>query len=71
MTNLPLASLSIRAAVNQTIMLSLAVVVVASLIGAKGLDEDVFEALQHANVGQGVLEGFCILFCAIILDRIV
>ncbi len=68
---LPLAALSIRAGVNQTIMLSLAMVVVASLIGAKGLGEDVLEALQYANVGQGILAGFAILFCAMMLDRIV
>jgi|TARA_B110000967_G_scaffold140240_1_gene143218 glycine betaine/proline transport system permease protein len=69
--DLPLASPSIRAGVNQTIMLSLAMVVVASLIGAKGLGEDVLEALQYANVGQGILAGFAILFCAMMLDRIV
>ena len=69
--DLPLASPSIRAGINQTIMLSLAIVVVASLIGAKGLGEDVLEALQYANVGQGILAGFAILFCAMILDRIV
>lgn len=69
--DLPLAAPSIRAGINQTIMLSLAMVVVASLIGAKGLGEDVLEALQYANVGQGILAGFCILFCAMILDRIV
>jgi len=69
--DLPLASQSIRAGINQTIMLSLAMVVVASLIGAKGLGEDVLEALQYANVGQGILAGFAILFCAMILDRIV
>jgi glycine betaine/proline transport system permease protein len=69
--DLPLAAPSIRAGVNQTIMLSLAMVVVASLIGAKGLGEDVLEALQYANVGQGILAGFAILFCAMMLDRIV
>jgi len=69
--DLPLAAPSIRAGINQTIMLSLAMVVVASLIGAKGLGEDVLEALQYANVGQGILAGFSILFCAMILDRIV
>ena len=69
--DLPLAAPSILAGVNQTIMLSLAMVVVASLIGAKGLGEDVLEALQYANVGQGILAGFSILFCAMILDRIV
>ena len=67
----PHDSPSIRAAVNQTIMSSLAMVIVASLIGAKGFGEDVLEVRQHANDGQGVLEGFSILFCAIILDRIV
>ena len=69
--DLPLASPSIRAGINQTIMLSLAMVVVASLIGAKGLGEDVLESLQYSNVGQGILAGFAILFCAMILDRIV
>ena len=44
-------------------MLSLAMVVVASLIGAKGLGQDVLEALQYANVGQGILAGVAILFC--------
>ena len=68
---LPLANPSIRAGVNQTIMLSFAMVVVASLIGAKGLGEDVLEVLQYTNVGQGILAGFAVLFCAMILDRIV
>lgn len=68
--DLPLAAPSILAGVNQTIMLSLAMVVVASLIGAKGLGEDVLEALQYASVGQGILAGFAILFCAMILDRV-
>ncbi len=69
--DLPLAAPSILAGVNQTIMLSLAMVVVASLIGARGLGEDVLEALQYSSVGQGILAGFCILFCAMILNRIV
>ena len=46
-------------------------VVVVSRIGAKGLGEDVLETLQHANVGWGILAGFAILFCAMILDQIV
>jgi glycine betaine/proline transport system permease protein len=66
-----LASPPIPANVHQTIILSIAVVVVASLIGAKGLGADDLEALQYANVGQGILAGFAILFCAMILDRIV
>lgn len=69
--DLPLAAKTIMAGVNQTILLSLAMVVVASLIGAKGLGEDVLEALQFASEGQGILAGLAILFCALILDRIV
>ncbi|WFE91772.1 ABC transporter permease subunit [Roseibium porphyridii] len=69
--DLPLARRTIMAGVNQTILLSLAMVVVASLIGAKGLGEDVLEALQYAAAGQGILAGLAILFCALILDRIV
>ena len=62
---------TILAGVNQTVMLSLAMVVFASLIGAKGLGQDVLEALQYANVGQGILAGVAILFCALILDRVI
>ncbi len=69
--DLPLAAPSIRTGMNQTILLSLLTVVVASLIGAKGLGEDVLEALQYASVGQGILAGFAILFIAMILDRII
>ncbi len=68
---LPLAAKTIMAGVNQTIPLSLAMVVVASLIGAKGLGEDVLEALQFADAGQGLLAGLAILFCTLISDRIV
>ena len=46
-------------------------VVVASLIGAKGLGQDVLEALQYANVGQGITSGVAILFVALMLDRVV
>lgn len=69
--DLPLAAPSIMAGINQTILLSLAMVVIASLIGAKGLGEDVLEALQYASEGQGILAGLAILFCAMILDRII
>lgn len=69
--DLPLAAPSIMAGINQTILLSLAMVVIASLIGAEGLGEDVLEALQYASEGQGILAGLAILFCAMILDRII
>ena len=59
---LPLVSPSIRAAVDQTITLRLAMVFVTSLIGAKRLGEDVLQALLYANDGLGVLVGFAIFF---------
>ncbi len=69
--DLPLAMPSIMAGVNQTILMCLSMVVVASLIGAKGLGEEVLDALTYANEGKGVLAGIAILLCAMILDRIV
>jgi len=45
--------------------------VIAALIGAKGLGFDVLVALQYAAKGQGVLAGLAILFCAMVIDRIV
>ena len=69
--DIPLAMPSIMAGVNQTLLMCLSMVVIASLIGAKGLGEDVLSALQYAAVGQGILAGFAILMCAIVLDRIV
>ena len=46
-------------------------VFVASLFGVRRLGEGVLEAFQYANVGQGILAGFAILFCAMTLDRAV
>ncbi len=69
--DLPLAKPSIMTGVNQTILMCLSMVVIASLIGAKGLGEDVLDALSYANEGKGLLAGMAILFCAMILDRIV
>jgi glycine betaine/proline transport system permease protein len=57
--------------INQTIMMSLSMVVVAALIGAGGLGYDVLFALQHIETGKGMLAGIAIVFCAMILDRII
>ena len=67
---LPLAMPSIMAGVNQTILMSLSMVVIASLIGAEGLGALILEALQYAAKGQGLLGGLAILFCAMVIDRI-
>ena len=69
--DLPLAIPSIMTGINQTILMCLSMVVIASLIGAKGLGEEVLDALTYANEGKGVLAGLAILFCAMVLDRIV
>lgn len=69
--DLPLAMPSIMTDINQTILMCLSMVVIASLIGAKGLGEDVLNALQYAAVGQGLLAGLAILLCAMVIDRIV
>ena len=67
----PLALPSIMTGINQTILFCLSAVVIASLIGAKGLGHDILVALQYAAKGQGVLAGLAILFCAMVIDRIV
>ncbi len=69
--DLPIARESIMAGVNQTLLMCLSMVVIASLIGAKGLGEDVLSALQYAAVGKGILAGLAILACAMVIDRIV
>lgn len=66
---LPLARPSIMAGVNQTIMLALSMVVIASMIGAPGLGRDVLSALQRADVGTGFVAGLSIVILAIIIDR--
>ena len=68
---LPLATPAIMTGVNQTILMCLSMVVIASLIGAKGLGQEVLTALQFVAKGQGILSGLAILFCAMMLDRIV
>jgi glycine betaine/proline transport system substrate-binding protein len=67
---LPLARPSIMAGVNQTIMLALSMVVVASMIGARGLGEQVLNGIQSLDVGQGLEAGIGIVILAFVLDRI-
>ncbi|EKN66923.1 glycine/betaine-binding protein precursor [Neobacillus bataviensis LMG 21833] len=67
---LPLATPTIMAGVNQSIMLALSMVVTASLVGAPGLGADVYRAVSQINVGQGFEAGLSIVIIAIILDRI-
>ena len=67
---LPLALPSIMAGVNQTIMLSLSMVVIAALIGAGGLGRPVVEGLNALRIGQAGIGGLAIVLLAIVLDRL-
>jgi len=67
---LPLALPSILLGVNQTIMMALGIVVIAALIGAGGLGQEVLAGLQRLRVGQALEAGLAIVVMAIIFDRI-
>jgi ABC-type proline/glycine betaine transport system ATPase subunit/ABC-type proline/glycine betaine transport system permease subunit len=68
---LPLARRSLLLGINQTIVMSLSMVVVAALIGAGGLGYDVMTALRNIKGGEGMLAGVAIVLCALIPDRII
>ena len=67
---IPLAVKTIMAGINQTLMLSLSMVVIAALIGAGGLGLTVYVALGRLDIGSAVIGGTGIVILAIILDRI-
>lgn len=67
---LPLALPTIMAGVNQTIMMALAMVVIASMIGVQGLGQPVLRAISNQYFTLGVFNGFAIVGIAIIFDRI-
>lgn len=67
---LPLALPSIMAGLNQTLMLSLSMVVIAALIGAEGLGLVVFTGIGRLDVGAAALGGIGIVLIAIVLDRV-
>ncbi len=67
---LPQARPSIMAGINQMVMLALSIVVVASMIGARGLGEQVLNGIQTQDVGQGLEAGLGIVILAFVLDRI-
>jgi len=67
---LPLAIPSIMVGINQTTMMALAMVVIASMIGAMGLGLEVLISINRIEVGRGFEAGFSIVLLAIIIDRI-
>ncbi len=67
---LPQALPTIMAGVNQTTMMALAMVVIASMVGAKGLGEQVLVAINRIDIALGFEAGISIVFLAVIIDRI-
>lgn len=67
---LPLALPSILQGINQATMMALAMVVIASMIGARGVGETVLLGLQRNDAGTGLVGGLVIVLLAIVLDRV-
>ncbi|KAB7610268.1 ABC transporter permease subunit [Amylibacter sp. SFDW26] len=67
---LPLAMPNIMAGLNQTIMMALSLVVIASLVSAPGLGVLVLRGIRNLELGVGLVAGFCIVMLAILLDRV-
>ncbi|MDG2416193.1 MAG: ABC transporter permease subunit [Pelagibacterales bacterium] len=66
---IPLALPSIMMGVNQTIMMALALVVLATFIGAQGLGSEIWVAIRKLDVGAAMEGGLCVLLMAIMFDR--
>ncbi|MGB4450361.1 MAG: ABC transporter permease subunit, partial [Tepidanaerobacteraceae bacterium] len=67
---LPQAMPTIMAGINQTTMLAMSMVVTSSMIGAKGLGENVIIAINRTDIAMGFNSGISIVFLAIIIDRL-
>ncbi len=67
---IPLAMPNIMAGVNQTIMMALALVVIASMVGVRGIGNEVLTAVTNQYLTKGVFNGFAIVVLAIIIDRV-
>ncbi|WFR62503.1 glycine betaine ABC transporter substrate-binding protein [Paenibacillus amylolyticus] len=66
---LPLALPTVMSGINQTIMLSLSMVVIASMIGAQGIGAEVYRAVTQLQIGKGFEAGLAVVVLAIVLDR--
>ncbi len=67
---IPMALPTIMAGINQTTMMALAMVTIASMVAAGGLGDNVLRALQKNQSGNGLIAGLAIVFLAIIIDRL-
>jgi glycine betaine/proline transport system permease protein len=67
---IPQAMPSIMTGVNQTIMMALSMIVIASLIGAPGLGLTILSSLGSVNIGDGIDAGICVIIVAYLLDQL-
>ncbi|VTM70804.1 Glycine betaine/L-proline transport system permease protein proW [Raoultella planticola] len=67
---LPAAQPSIMAGINQSIMMAMSMVIIASMVGAGGLGNDILSSIQQLEIGTGLQSGFVVVLIAILLDRL-
>ena len=68
---LPLALPEILLGINQTVMFALAMLVITALVGTRDLGQEVYVALAKADIGRGLVAGFCVAAIAMIADRLI
>lgn len=67
---IPQAMPTIMAGVNQTLMMAMSMVVTCSMIGARGLGNEVLIAVNRTEIGRGLVSGFSVVILAVLLDRL-
>jgi len=68
---MPIALPEILLGVNQTILMALSMVVIAALVGTRGLEQEILISLSKVNAGQGLTAGLCIAALAMVSDRLI
>ena len=68
---LPIALPEIMLGINQTILLSLSMIIICAMIGTRDLGQEVFKALAKADAGRGIVAGLAIAFIGIVADRLI
>ncbi|MEM7119621.1 MAG: ABC transporter permease subunit [Pseudomonadota bacterium] len=68
---MPLAIPEIMLGINQTIMFSLFMVIIAAFIGTTDLGQEIFRALTFADAGKGIVLGLCVAFMGLAVDRLI
>ncbi len=68
---LPVALPEIMLGINQTILLSLSMIIICAMVGTRDLGQEVFKALSKADAGRGIVAGLVIAFIGIIADRLI